>query len=127
MLKQIECDENPCQHNASCTESITPGEYSCTCTDEYKGKNCEELKIKTCNEMPCQNDGVCIDKIDDTSQEGVKYTCDCKNGWEGMNCDMKKNFCDSYDVKCKNNGTCESKWDTFVSILRFCCLFAVLQ
>ena len=40
-----------------------PGGYVCQCSSEYKGDNCEELKIKRCKDNPCLNGARC-DPVD---------------------------------------------------------------
>jgi hypothetical protein len=65
-LNRSSCDEDldeclsyPCQNGGLCQQTEDPGNYTCTCTDEFKGHDCHELKIKTCNEFPCKNGGTC--------------------------------------------------------------------
>ena len=40
-----ECEDAPCKNGGICEQTAEPGNYVCTCTDEYKGKNCEDLKV----------------------------------------------------------------------------------
>lgn len=35
-----ECENNPCKNGGTCTNKI--GGYSCTCTAEWTGTNCEQ-------------------------------------------------------------------------------------
>lgn len=51
------------------------------------------------NVNPCQNDGVCIPKLD-----GKEYTCECKLGFTGPNC--KENIDDCKMNQCGENGQC---------------------
>ena len=101
-------------NGGSCSQTEQPGSYVCTCTDEYKGQNCENLKVRTCNEVPCVNGGTCIDEPDSTSSE--RYRCDCPQGYEGFNCDTQINFCIKLNANCQNGGTCNSDFSSFVSI-----------
>jgi len=54
-----ECLSSPCQNGGICEQTDLPGNYTCTCTDDFEGHNCQELKVKTCNEAPCLNGGTC--------------------------------------------------------------------
>jgi hypothetical protein len=109
-----ECAEEPCQHGGICQQTERPGDYICTCTQEYKGKNCEEVKIKTCRERPCLNEGTCIDVPNPESSE--RYRCDCPQGYEGRNCENQIDYCVKLNVHCQNGGTCKSDFSSFVSI-----------
>ena len=39
LLDQKYCQPNPCQHDGICEDLVS--NYSCTCTPEYIGRNCE--------------------------------------------------------------------------------------
>ena len=39
-----ECDDNPCQNGGTCTN--TNGNYTCTCTEFSRGRNCEQLTYR---------------------------------------------------------------------------------
>jgi hypothetical protein len=54
-----ECLSSPCQNGGTCQQNEEPGNYSCTCLDDFEGHNCQELKIKTCEQFPCKNGGTC--------------------------------------------------------------------
>ena len=50
--------------------------------------------------MPCQNNGTCIDGIND-------YTCDCTDtGFEGDHCEINIDECELYGNPCQNEATC---------------------
>lgn len=34
-----QCESSPCQNEGQCTDGL--GEYTCTCSEGYEGKNCE--------------------------------------------------------------------------------------
>ena len=110
---QDECSAEPCQHGGICQQTDRPGDYTCSCTQEYKGKNCEEVKVKTCRERPCLNDGTCIDVANPESSE--RYRCDCPQGYEGRNCEYQIDYCVKLNVHCQNGGTCKSDFSSFVS------------
>jgi hypothetical protein len=80
---------------------------------EYKGKNCEEVKVKTCRERPCLNEGTCIDVLNGESSE--RYRCDCPQGYEGKNCESQIDYCVKLNVHCQNGGSCKSDFSSFVS------------
>ena len=103
-----ECETSPCQHEGVCTQTAQPGDYYCTCPEKYKGKDCQELKVKTCNETPCENGGTCIPENGDK-----KYRCDCPQGYEGDNCDRQTDWCQHFSVQCQNGGTCLSVVSSF--------------
>jgi hypothetical protein len=91
------------------------------CVQEYKGKNCEEVKVKTCRERPCLNEGTCIDVPLSSGDAGAeRYRCDCPQGYEGKNCDYQIDYCVKLNVHCQNGGSCKSDFSSFVSWI-FCC------
>ena len=49
-----ECLSGPCLHGGSCEQTPEPGSYNCSCTDQYKGQNCEQKRNRTCADEPCQ-------------------------------------------------------------------------
>jgi hypothetical protein len=75
-----ECQSSPCLHDGFCQQTIVPGNYSCSCMEEYEGHNCEELKIKTCGELPCLNGGTCRSGSRPWGDD--LYTCDCTTGFK---------------------------------------------
>merc|ERR1712178_376965 len=96
---------------ATCTQTVEPGDYTCECLPEYKGKNCEELKIKTCAQTPCMNGGSCIRQQNPDSSN--QYRCDCAQGYTGYNCENQIDYCQKLDAECKNGGTCHSDFSSF--------------
>ena len=40
-----ECLSSPCLNGGFCQQTVEPGNYSCSCMDEYEGHDCEELKV----------------------------------------------------------------------------------
>ena len=113
-LDKDECEDEPCQHGGSCAQTIIPGNYNCACPQEYKGKNCEELKIKTCAQEPCRH-GRCIPENNPGSSD--QYRCDCAQGYTGFNCEQQIDYCVKLGVICENGATCLSDFSSFVSIL----------
>jgi len=110
-LDKDECEDRPCKNGGACSQTEEPGDYSCECLEEYKGKNCEELKVKTCEQQPCLSGGTCIDETSSGSSD--QYRCDCAQGYEGLNCENQIDYCQKLSVKCKNGGTCTSDFSSF--------------
>ena len=55
-----ECQSIPCQNNASCENLV--GDYSCTCPDQYRGKDCEyNEQIPQCSPNPCPRGLTCAE------------------------------------------------------------------
>lgn len=55
-----ECEEQPCQHGATCHDRV--GLYTCECVSGYEGRDCE-LDIDECASGPCLNEGNCTDLV----------------------------------------------------------------
>ena len=56
-----ECDSQPCQHGATCTEP-KPNIYVCDCVPGYTGDNCE-TNIDDCVGVTCPPGRRCVDSI----------------------------------------------------------------
>ena len=56
-----ECLSGPCLHGGFCQQTLEPGNYTCDCTDQYKGQNCEQKRNRTCADNPCKH-GQCYDE-----------------------------------------------------------------
>jgi len=109
-MDKDECAEMPCLNGGRCEQTEVPGDYICECQDKFKGKNCEELKIKTCSVKPCQNDGICKN-LTQAREDGVMYDCDCKPGYDKPNCDTQTDYCKKLNTVCQHGGTCISRFD----------------
>eukprot|EP00057_Strongylocentrotus_purpuratus_P004555 XP_003728945.1 PREDICTED: fibropellin-1 [Strongylocentrotus purpuratus] len=88
-----ECDSDPCQFNAVCTDLLA--DYSCNCPAGTRGKNCDD--IDECSSDPCEHGGTCENKLN-------LYQCDCPREYSGANCDFEIDFCNS--DPCQNGATC---------------------
>eukprot|EP00057_Strongylocentrotus_purpuratus_P006198 XP_011660672.1 PREDICTED: delta-like protein B [Strongylocentrotus purpuratus] len=88
-----ECDSDPCQFNAVCTDLLA--DYSCNCPSGTRGKNCDD--IDECSSDPCEHGGTCENKLN-------LYRCDCPREYSGANCDFEIEFCNSNP--CLNGATC---------------------
>jgi len=112
-----ECLDKPCKNNGICRQTVEPGNYTCDCTDQFRGHNCEQLKNRTCEDKPCRNGAICRNEINDINHE--RYTCDCNgNGnaeslYKGVDCDEKRDFCKESYGPCQNGATCISDDLTF--------------
>lgn len=110
-----ECLEAPCQNGGTCTQTILPGNYTCECSEEYIGKDCEELKIKTCDQRPCQNGATCRPGPSYFSGSNNQYVCDCTPGFKGEDCEKERDFCEEITDPCQNGATCVSDHSRLVS------------
>ncbi|KAI8478774.1 hypothetical protein Bbelb_434910 [Branchiostoma belcheri] len=80
-----DCWSSPCLNGGTCNEQYAPDTYSCHCTSEYTGENCE-TNVDDCQSPPwgsdtaCFNGGTCVDGLG-------TYTCLCPPGTYGRLCD----------------------------------------
>ncbi|XP_065897908.1 fibropellin-1-like isoform X2 [Dysidea avara] len=68
----------------------------CLCVPGYEGIMCEN-EINECDLNPCENNGTCIDLVND-------YSCQCVAGYADKNCTTDIDDCDPNP--CDNDGTC---------------------
>ena len=47
----------PCQNNATCTNTTTSTGYACSCPPQFAGKNCE-IDQRPCQPLSCRNNGL---------------------------------------------------------------------
>jgi hypothetical protein len=75
------CAENPCQHEASCTEDPSGGTgYTCNCDGTgHRGRHCE-LEANSCGPDACRNGGSCL-------AQHAGFLCECSPQYGGMRCD----------------------------------------
>jgi hypothetical protein len=76
------CTSNPavCGTNGTCTDSIFPPYYNCSCGYGFSGVNCTQ-NICSLNPAICQNQGIC-----QPLSFGSGYQCNCAFGYFGQNC-----------------------------------------
>ncbi|XP_072048166.1 uncharacterized protein [Amphiura filiformis] len=92
------CTSNPCNNGGTCVTSGSSA-YTCQCTTDFMGTNCETAINTGCTSNPCNNGGTCV-----TSGSSA-YTCHCAIGFTGTNCQTAINTgCTS--TPCNNGGTC---------------------
>ncbi|XP_060583173.1 cadherin EGF LAG seven-pass G-type receptor 2-like, partial [Ruditapes philippinarum] len=73
------CFENPCDNNGTCSRKIDDkNAYSCTCLENYTGKNCTDEK--PCSTVTCENGGKCV-----VSSENIGV-CECPPDIWGESC-----------------------------------------
>ena len=102
-----ECDPDPCQNAATCTESGTSvaiplGEYQCTCGAGFSGNDCEI--DDQCVPDPCGVNSLMCTEMYNMELESPDYYCNCKPGWHGKNCSLLFDKCDL--APCQNDGIC---------------------
>ena len=102
-----ECDPDPCQNGAACTETSdgsTPalGVFHCACPAGYTGTNCEE-DIDECDPDPCQNSATCTETSDGITPSAGVFHCACPTGYSGTNCEI---IVDPCQLATCNSGEC---------------------
>jgi len=98
-----ECDKNPCDENAGCTE-LYPG-HSCKCNSGFQGNGvyCDDVDECALELDNCNENAICTNTIG-------SFTCECKLGYTGdgvTNCTL-----DDPDVDvcgCGESGICNSQ------------------
>ncbi|XP_048061947.1 slit homolog 1a [Megalobrama amblycephala] len=92
------CMSGPCLNHGSCEADQTDG-YRCSCSEGFKGKNCEAV-TNACVSEPCKNGGTCHT----FGEEDEDFSCSCAAGFEGPTCDTDIDECKDND--CQNGATC---------------------
>ncbi|XP_004412310.1 PREDICTED: coagulation factor X [Odobenus rosmarus divergens] len=67
-----QCESSPCQNEGQCTDGL--GEYTCTCSEGYEGKNCELSTRKLCS----VDNGDCEQFC---REEQSSVVCSCAGGY----------------------------------------------
>lgn len=98
-----ECAGDPCDANATCTN--TPGSFECACNEGFEGDGTACTPATTCADDPCAAEATCTD-----SDEG--FECVCNMGYEGdgMTC-ANVDECDA--EPCDLNATCTDSDGSF--------------
>ncbi|KAI9003798.1 hypothetical protein DFJ74DRAFT_713319 [Hyaloraphidium curvatum] len=68
------CGSSPCLHGGTCVLSGAPSGYTCICTEQYAGTNCELASCSGGSQI-CSNGGTCVGKL-----------CVCASGFSGPYC-----------------------------------------
>ena len=110
-----ECIPNPCMNNGTCQDLVN--NYTCTCTNEWVGRNCSECSLTCSNGVPSDSCSMCIcDAILDPCEpnpcrhggecvsNGTAYECLCLPGYIAENCGVGVYTCNTSDT-C-NLGAC---------------------
>ena len=125
-----ECDSNPCQNTATCSESttagISAGAYSCSCVAGFangdcayasifqyndlcaiaEGGNCD-VDVNECVSSPCQNGAACTDSTRLHLIATDAFDCTCQPGYTSDaagTCNLDVDECAS--SPCENSGDC---------------------
>ncbi|XP_037656056.1 coagulation factor X isoform X2 [Choloepus didactylus] len=67
-----QCESNPCHNQGKCKDGL--GEYTCTCLEEFEGKNCELSTRKLCSVDNGDCDQFC-------REEQNSVVCSCASGY----------------------------------------------
>ena len=67
------CNPNPCKNGGICTLTEDKSNYTCACTSNFTGRNCE-VNNYPCLNSPCLHGGICFNSSRDD------YNCTCKPG-----------------------------------------------
>lgn len=91
-----------------CNQTPEPGNYTCDCTSEYRGRNCDLLKVVPAGESPLHKRWNMHGRARN-SVEPDRYRCDCARIRKGSTANNKLNFCVKLGAtNCRNGGTCNS-------------------
>ena len=69
-----------------CNPSEQGRGFQCICRSGFSGERCEIVNYNDCARNPCQNNGTCIDLIND-------FTCLCQPGYTGALCIVNIDGC----------------------------------
>ncbi|KAK2158335.1 hypothetical protein NP493_1807g00024 [Ridgeia piscesae] len=98
-----ECNNNPCDEHANCTNTF--GTFKCVCQAGYTQYNATVCKdLDECESVPCQNGGDCVNGNN-------AYSCSCEPGYNGTNCEIDIDEC--CISPCLNGGTCKDLINKF--------------
>ena len=103
-IEDNECDSDPCQNGATCTDLLN--DFNCTCAGGFEGKSCQ-IDTDDCDPNPCQNGGTCTDLVD-------SYRCFCEEGYSGDSCETDVGELECVPNPCENGGSCIVRVDGFV-------------
>lgn len=94
-----ECVNGVCDH--------MKGVPTCICNSGYDGQYCEE-DMNECLSTPCQNNGLCIDKVNG-------FDCQCEEGYEGSFCENDVDECTLDETLC-GDGFCNNTYGSYKCI-----------
>ncbi|XP_070566516.1 neurocan core protein-like [Ptychodera flava] len=72
------CLPNPCMNGGTCSQDSQG--YTCSCTEDYVGDDCEI--VDRCKLNPCMNGGACFNEPDN-------FKCSCLEGFTGPTCEIR--------------------------------------
>lgn len=96
-------------HGGICTAGTGDSGYTCMCSNDYTGANCETMIVTDpCDPNPCMNGGTCSNNK--SKGKGHKhesmFTCQCTSDYTGTTCEddvEKKDDTDSHTTFTKNS------------------------
>lgn len=53
-----ECLSEPCHNGGTCTDQLAG--FTCECSEEYTGQQCDVLRLVTCENNPCKIGSQCL-------------------------------------------------------------------
>ena len=82
------CESDPCQANntVECNPPEQGRGFQCICRSGFSGERCKIVNYNDCAPNPCQNNGTCVDLIND-------FTCICPPAYTGALCIVNIDEC----------------------------------
>ncbi|XP_071955153.1 uncharacterized protein [Antedon mediterranea] len=93
-----------CSNSGTCVNS--GNSYKCECLGTFVGTTCIDVSpTAPCSSNPCQNGGVCVNVMSDSTTES--FRCDCVGTFTGVQCETSTlDYCGSNPFLCNGLGTC---------------------
>ncbi|XP_012062648.1 PREDICTED: cubilin [Atta cephalotes] len=117
LLRENECQSNPCQNGGTCEDLYDA--YQCHCPSNWEGPNCM-TDVNECarflgTDLGCQNGATC------RNLPG-SYRCDCLPGWFGLHCTQKTSICntENSEALCGEHGVCVAKSGSSLGYICIC-------
>ena len=110
----------PCQNDGLCdNDNRTTFGYSCSCTLDFKGDQCQ-IDRQICRSNTCLHNGsvhvaLCLHASETldahfpgacVTESDQAFLCRCTAGWQGQHCETRVDRCRNHT--CQNHGVCQS-------------------